>query len=177
MCIRDRATTSLVLGISSLLGLSCLSGIPAVICGHIAMARQKKAGYPNTGVALTGLITGYLGTIMITLIALLAAIAVPNFIRARQRAQLTKSMTNARQIVMSCQMYQAEHNGEFPASLDDLGEYKPPANVLTDPLSPLQGPDGYWYIKPSRAAPAQTCLLYTSPSPRDRQKSRMPSSA
>ena len=26
-------------------------------------------------------------------------------------------------------------------------------------------------------APAGTCLLYTSPSPRDRQKSRMPSSA
>ena len=26
-------------------------------------------------------------------------------------------------------------------------------------------------------APRQTCLLYTSPSPRDRQKSRMPSSA
>ena len=25
--------------------------------------------------------------------------------------------------------------------------------------------------------PARTCLLYTSPSPRDRQKSRMPSSA
>ena len=25
--------------------------------------------------------------------------------------------------------------------------------------------------------PANTCLLYTSPSPRDRQKSRMPSSA
>ena len=25
--------------------------------------------------------------------------------------------------------------------------------------------------------PAQACLLYTSPSPRDRQKSRMPSSA
>ena len=27
------------------------------------------------------------------------------------------------------------------------------------------------------ALPADTCLLYTSPSPRDRQKSRMPSSA
>ena len=26
-------------------------------------------------------------------------------------------------------------------------------------------------------APARACLLYTSPSPRDRQKSRMPSSA
>ena len=29
----------------------------------------------------------------------------------------------------------------------------------------------------SEAANSQTCLLYTSPSPRDRQKSRMPSSA
>ena len=31
--------------------------------------------------------------------------------------------------------------------------------------------------KGSFIAPIQTCLLYTSPSPRDRQKSRMPSSA
>ena len=29
----------------------------------------------------------------------------------------------------------------------------------------------------ARYAPGTTCLLYTSPSPRDRQKSRMPSSA
>ena len=32
-------------------------------------------------------------------------------------------------------------------------------------------------IRGSRLAPYSTCLLYTSPSPRDRQKSRMPSSA
>ena len=31
--------------------------------------------------------------------------------------------------------------------------------------------------KPAEPARASTCLLYTSPSPRDRQKSRMPSSA
>ena len=31
--------------------------------------------------------------------------------------------------------------------------------------------------KAKDAAPAKNCLLYTSPSPRDRQKSRMPSSA
>ena len=30
---------------------------------------------------------------------------------------------------------------------------------------------------PEPAPPAEPCLLYTSPSPRDRQKSRMPSSA
>ena len=31
--------------------------------------------------------------------------------------------------------------------------------------------------KPKEAEAPKTCLLYTSPSPRDRQKSRMPSSA
>ena len=35
---------------------------------------------------------------------------------------------------------------------------------------------GYTIIK-EYADEAMTCLLYTSPSPRDRQKSRMPSSA
>ena len=44
----------------------------------------------------------------------------------------------------------------------------------------------YWQLQddlhggssgPVSMTPAQSCLLYTSPSPRDRQKSRMPSSA
>ena len=39
-------------------------------------------------------------------------------------------------------------------------------------LPMLDGPDGQ-----HRSALVWTCLLYTSPSPRDRQKTRMPSSA
>ena len=39
----------------------------------------------------------------------------------------------------------------------------------------------YWYYnlekKDNKSEDDNTCLLYTSPSPRDRQKSRMPSSA
>ena len=35
----------------------------------------------------------------------------------------------------------------------------------------------YDYYQPEAYVPASDCLLYTSPSPRDRQKSRMPSSA
>ena len=37
--------------------------------------------------------------------------------------------------------------------------------------------DGYDMVAPSGEGAVRCCLLYTSPSPRDRQKSRMPSSA
>ena len=36
---------------------------------------------------------------------------------------------------------------------------------------------GGWLLSQMDLAGSITCLLYTSPSPRDRQKSRMPSSA
>ena len=44
----------------------------------------------------------------------------------------------------------------------------------------MSGPLGYFHvddIKKALEALVKDCLLYTSPSPRDRQKSRMPSSA
>ena len=48
--------------------------------------------------------------------------------------------------------------------------------VLIDPASiPVPAPRPV-LTTPATALP-DTCLLYTSPSPRDRQKSRMPSSA
>ena len=42
---------------------------------------------------------------------------------------------------------------------------------------PIPDPDSECDTESTTIAPNQTCLLYTSPSPRDRQKSRMPSSA
>ena len=48
---------------------------------------------------------------------------------------------------------------------------------LTDSLSaPLSAEDQTVQSMPE-VSPTKCCLLYTSPSPRDRQKSRMPSSA
>ena len=53
-------------------------------------------------------------------------------------------------------------------SIDDLFSDIPEGVRRVDPL-PLRGPQSEEEI--------WACLLYTSPSPRDRQKSRMPSSA
>jgi hypothetical protein len=84
------ALASLILGIAGLvLCLGPLAGIPAVICGHIAMSRISKSGgsLAGNGLALAGLITGYVAIVMIAVIGLLAAIAIPNFVKARRAAQ------------------------------------------------------------------------------------------
>ena len=45
----------------------------------------------------------------------------------------------------------------------------------SETLERVSGLEGAWVFAGDRMV--QSCLLYTSPSPRDRQKSRMPSSA
>jgi len=64
------AICSLVLGILSLVGLGLLSGIPAVICGHMAQSRIKRsAGALGGGdLAVAGLIIGYVGTVVVSLV-------------------------------------------------------------------------------------------------------------
>ncbi len=107
------ATASLVLGILSLVLciIGPLFGIPAVICGHKAMGLIKRSGgaLDGHGLALGGLITGYISLAMIPIIGLLAAIAVPNFIRARTIAQKNMCVNNLRTIDGSKQQWALEN--------------------------------------------------------------------
>ena len=95
------AIWSLVLGILSLTCFYLLTAIPAVICGHTALSRIKRSGGALTGdgLAIGGLVTGYLGiALSIFLIPLLVAIAIPNFVRARNTTQMNACINNLRQI-------------------------------------------------------------------------------
>jgi len=94
------AIWSLALGILSLLCCSFVSGIPAVVCGHKALSRiSRSAGrLTGQGMAFAGLITGYVSLALIPVIALLAVIAVPNFLQARNAAQKNICITNLRMI-------------------------------------------------------------------------------
>ena len=68
--------------------------------------------------------------------------------------------------------------GQWPGVSDiglataSFGSWVPGAATLVDPLSSKQVAN-----MPTTYLEVEGCLLYTSPSPRDRQKSRMPSSA
>ena len=73
--------------------------------------------------------------IVVAIIGILAAIAIPLYANVQARARLAKAQADARALASAVSIYSA-HMGTIP-----------------------------------------TCLLYTSPSPRDRTRSRMPSSA
>lgn len=58
----SKATASLILGIISWVGASILTGIPAVIVGHMAMREIDASGGTQGGkpLAIIGLVLGYL---------------------------------------------------------------------------------------------------------------------
>lgn len=91
------AIASMIVGISSIVCcLGPLAGIPAVIMGHKANSKIRKSGGLLTGggMATAGLVTGYLSIFMIAMWGLMAAVAIPNFVKARNAAQFQACKNN-----------------------------------------------------------------------------------
>lgn len=65
------AIASLVCGIAGLVSCIVILGIPAVVCGHMAMNQIARSPVPmvGRGMAIAGLICGYLTSLM-TLVAI-----------------------------------------------------------------------------------------------------------
>jgi Domain of unknown function (DUF4190) len=116
------AITSLVLGILGLvLLLGCvglLFAIPAVICGHMAHSRIKRSSgaLSGGGMALAGLITGYISIALgIFLVPMMMAIAIPNFVKARDTAMRNGCINNLRQIDGAKEQWARENNKDAGA--------------------------------------------------------------
>jgi len=58
------AVWSMWLGIVSLFCLGPLTGIPAIICGHIARKQIRETAQDGNGMALAGLILGYISLVL-----------------------------------------------------------------------------------------------------------------
>jgi type II secretory pathway pseudopilin PulG len=114
------STTSLVLGILSLVMCSIFTGIPAVITGHIALSRAKGSTppSPNRGQAIAGLVMGYISiaflVFVVPMLAVLAAIALPALAKAKSRAQDAACVANIKQICLAARMYANDHNDKWP---------------------------------------------------------------
>ena len=61
------AVTAMICGILSLTMCGCFTGIPAVICGRIAMKQADRGEAGGKGMAFAGLIMGIVALVMMAL--------------------------------------------------------------------------------------------------------------
>ncbi len=81
--------------------------------------------------------------IVIAIIAILAAILVPNFIRARAQGQLTACKSNLKNMGTAMEMYSTDWSGKYPTN----GKVSLTPNYLkTIPECPAAGTDTYIMI-------------------------------
>lgn len=64
--------------------------------------------------------------IVVAIIALLAAIAIPNLLRARVNAAEANAQATLRTLSTACESFAAANNGDYPANMADLTGANPP---------------------------------------------------
>lgn len=97
--------------------------IVAIICGHLALSEIKKSAGRLTGdgMAIGGLVLGYAGVAGIPLILIIAAIAIPNVLRARMSANEASAIASIRTLTVAENSYAQSHtDAGFTCSLSDL---------------------------------------------------------
>ncbi len=70
--------------------------------------------------------------VVITIIAILAGIALPVFNSVTERANQTKDLSNAKQIALACKLYAGDHDGKYPfqdGQVDPPTDIAPPGNT------------------------------------------------
>lgn len=94
---------------------SCLAtALPAIILGHLARGQGDRSNK-----TLWGLILGYLSIAIIPVVAFLAGLVVPLFLKQQERSERTLCLMHAREIGMMLDAY-AQTQGRYPADLRDL---------------------------------------------------------
>ena len=114
-----KAIASLVCGIISVFPLFII----AIILGHVSLYEIKKSGgrLKGEGLAIAGLVLGYLGIVAIPLLLIVAAIAIPNLLRAKMAANESSAVGSVRNLITAEVTYQATHqNVGFTCNLSDL---------------------------------------------------------
>lgn len=115
-----KAVGSLVCG---LLFIFFPFAIVAIILGHISLSEIRKSAGRLTGqgLAIAGLVLGYGGIVAIPLILIIAAIAIPNLLRAKIAANESSAVGQVRALVVAEISYAAAHPEEgFTCSLSTL---------------------------------------------------------
>jgi type IV pilus assembly protein PilA len=115
-----KALASLICGI---LFFIFPAAVAAIILGHLSLSDIRRAAGRLTGrgMATAGLVLGYMGLAFIPFILIIAAIAIPNLLRARLAANEAGAVGCLRTIVTANSAYAADYSNGFAESLQGLG--------------------------------------------------------
>lgn len=98
------------------------AAVAAIILGHLSISEINRSlgRLKGRGLATTGLVLGYGGVLFIPFILIVAAIAIPNLIRARTAANESSALASLRTIASAAIMYNTKYSNGFPPSLSAL---------------------------------------------------------
>ena len=110
------AIASFVLGLLSiLLCLNLFTGIPALILGILALSSIKQDNLGGRGMAITGIILGAVGTLLMPIVAVLIGMLLPAVMAARDGALNAATQNNLKQISNAVHNHEADNN-TYPAA-------------------------------------------------------------
>jgi type II secretory pathway pseudopilin PulG len=99
--------------------------IAAIVLGHLALSEiRKSAGrLRGEGIAIAGLVLGYIEIAGIPLLLIVAAIAIPNLLRARMAANESSAIASVRTLEAAEVTYAGAHPEQgYTCSLSDLAD-------------------------------------------------------
>jgi type II secretory pathway pseudopilin PulG len=107
--------------------------VAAIIFGHISQSDIRRSGGQKTGagIALAGLVLGYIGIAIIPIILIVAAIAIPNLLRAKMAANEASAVGSLRTLNVATLTYSTTY-GRFPTNLSNLGPTATGARASAD---------------------------------------------
>jgi prepilin-type N-terminal cleavage/methylation domain-containing protein len=73
--------------------------------------------------------------IVVAIIAILAAIAVPNFLEAQTRSKVSRAMADMRSLATAMESYAVDNNGRYPFDVDSRGYPWYITDVLSTPVA------------------------------------------
>ena len=117
-----KAIASLVCG---LLFFVPFAFVAAVILGHLGLSEIRKSAGRLKGdaLAIAGLVLGYMWVVSIPIILIIAAIAIPNLLRARMAANESAAAASVRTILTAQMSYSESHpESGYACSLSALGD-------------------------------------------------------
>ncbi len=120
-------TSGLAVGslISGILFFFFPAAVLAIVLGHLSRSEIRRSGgrKKGAGMALAGLIFGYFGVAIIPIVLIVAAIAIPNLLRAKMAANEATAVGSLRAINTAIVSYSSQY-GHVPGKLTALA---PPA--------------------------------------------------